>query len=90
MVIRSSWEYGALKFVAEWQDHPADFNLPLTMNMRVGFLHNDLNPGLTLDDSVNAPARIWETIANVVFPSTDVVADLADMQTHLPYMEAGV
>ncbi|KAJ7346724.1 hypothetical protein DFH08DRAFT_914726 [Mycena albidolilacea] len=23
----------------EWQDHPADFNLPLTMNMRVRFLH---------------------------------------------------
>lgn len=53
-------------------------------------ISSHLSPDLTLDDSVNAPARIWETIANVVFPSTDVVADPVYMQTHLPYMEANV
>jgi len=56
----------------EWQDHPADFNLPLTM------------------DSVNKPSAIWEYTANMVFPSTDVVADVTHVQAVLPYMEAGV
>jgi len=55
----------------EWQDHPANFNLPLTM------------------DIVNKPSAIWEYTANMVF-SSEVVADAADVQVYLPYMEAGV
>ncbi|KAJ6593998.1 hypothetical protein B0H19DRAFT_1225277 [Mycena capillaripes] len=66
----------------EWQDHPADFNLPLTMSMQVPFLFRIL-PCLTVDISVNKPADIWKYAARMIFSTDTVVTAPAEMQVYM-------